>query len=515
MTSDKILHYRIGNFQKEDILFRYFEAQHTQFNKNLVLQILKNVTPDTQEALTSEIKLVAQLQHPNIVTLYDYILQDSPTTSPLTPKEGTNPEDKKIEVSPENLNSENNTTENIEKNTKKELYLITELIQGKSLHDILTKITGLLPEQKAIPIFLEILNAFSFACGKKDFGGAIHPEHIFILPNDQVKISYIALSEVYAQQALITENKELISYFAPERIRQEYYNINETTDVYILGVLLWQMLTGKNPYQGFNLNEIKLKILNENLPSPKSIYPAVSDNLVEVIAKATAKNQKDRFQSLKEMQNAILKGTNVAQEDEEEYDETVTQMEKRPFFNMPLIVTVLGLGWLSFLIWSFNNPEKIGTSEILFDLQNAKRIKLMQDSLRKVEAQKSVIDSIRHFENLKKKSDIPEDYVHKAGRDETIESIARRYYMPLDSVLKWNSFTGKEKLKYKDGVKVKIKHLYHLRKDETLGEVAQKYNVSEFILKDVNQIFAMVNSRGRPTLFEGKEIVIPVIMIKN
>jgi LysM repeat protein len=86
--------------------------------------------------------------------------------------------------------------------------------------------------------------------------------------------------------------------------------------------------------------------------------------------------------------------------------------------------------------------------------------------------------------------------------------------MPLDSVLKWNNFTGKEKLKYKDGVKVKIKTVYHLRKDETLGEVSQKYNISEFILKDVNQIHAMVNNRGKPTLFEGKEIVIPIIMVK-
>lgn len=505
MTAQKILHYRIGNFQKEDILFRYFEAQHTQFNKNLVLQILKDIPQDTQKALTEEIKLVAQLQHPNIVTLYDYIEGDDAQNNVLLDENKTQQNTESLEKN----NPEKNSSE------KNNLYLITELIQGKSLHDVLTKITGLLPEQKAIPIFLEILNAFAFACAKRDFGGAIHPEHIFILPNDQVKISYIALSEVYAQQALIQNNKDLISYFAPERIRQEYYNINETTDVYILGVLLWQMLTGKNPYQGFNLDEIKLKILNEPLPSPKSVYPAVSDYLVEIIAKATTKNQKDRFASLQEMQKAILQALKTPEMEEEEEKEQKIPLEKRPFFNFPLIALVLGLGWLGFLVWSFNNPEKPQSSEILFDLQNPQKIKSMQDSLKKAEAQRIVGDSIRHFQNLKKKNDIPEDYVHKAGRDETIESIARRYYMPLDSVLKWNNFTGKEKLKYKDGVKVKIKHLYHLRKDETLGEVAQKYQVSEFILKDVNQIFAMVNNKGKPTLFEGKEIVIPIIMVKQ
>ncbi len=514
MTSQKILHYRIGNFQKEDILFRYFEAQHTQFNKNLVLQILKDIPVDAQNALKAEIQLIAQLQHPNIITLYDYI--DEHTTETKNPIEQPK---NIVENITENLTEKpteniNNTAENLPKNLSKtpNLYLITELIQGKSLHDILTKISGLLPEQKAIPIFLEILNAFAFACSKKDFGGAIHPQHIFILPNDQVKISYIALSEVYAQQALIAEDKELMTYFAPERIRQEYYNINETTDVYILGVLLWQMLTGKNPYQGFNLAEIKLKILNEPLPSPKSIYPAVSDGLVEIIAKATAKNQKDRYNSLAEMQKAILQATKSENIIEEE-TETI-QMEKRPFFNIPLILLLVCISWLGWLVWSFNNPEKPLSSEILFDLQNPQKIKSVQDSLKKAEAQRIVADSIRHFENLKKKKDIPEDYIHKAGKDETIESIARRYYMPLDSVLKWNNFTGKEKLKYKDGVKVKIKHLYHLRKDETLGQVAQKYNVSEFILKDVNQIFTAVNSKGKYTLFEGKEIVIPIMMVK-
>jgi serine/threonine-protein kinase len=85
-------------------------------------------------------------------------------------------------------------------------------------------------------------------------------------------------------------------------------DIDQRSDIYSLGITLFQILTGSTPFQG-NLSRMELfkKIREGNLPRAKTFYPFVSDSLQSVIDKATCVNKKDRFQSAAEFFNALNK----------------------------------------------------------------------------------------------------------------------------------------------------------------------------------------------------------------
>jgi serine/threonine protein kinase len=399
-----------------------------------------------------------------------------------------------------------------------------ENVPGHTLEKHLSEISGPLPEEKAFNWFGEILKTFDYSHQKKDFGGAVHPKHIWITPDFQMKIDYLTLSEVYAKEVLKNNDKNLISTFSPERL--EGKSVDEKSDVYSLGVLLWQMLTGKNPYQDFNLAEIKFKILNEPLPSAQKIYPLISPEIEKIIQKATAKNPIERYANIQEFDRALQEYFNhklpqtpvfVANDTEER------EIYAKPTVNLPLILFVLFGIWAIYLMYQYSSRPPI-TKEVLFNLQDNKRIQNMQDSIAKSQSKKMVDDSLRIVRGNKK--DTTQIYIHKVRKDETLESIARKYYTTIDTLKKLNGLTGKEKLKEKEGIKVRVREVYVLRREESLAQVAMKFKLSEYILKEVNNLEKNKTNTSKYYTdkrqkkedevaflneFEGQKIVIPLI----
>ncbi|TAE73946.1 MAG: LysM peptidoglycan-binding domain-containing protein [Bacteroidetes bacterium] len=480
-----ILNYRIEDFLGENYLFKSFSATHTQFQKNLIVKALKtDISEDDKKELIEEIKAMAQLQHPNIITLYDQISTDT------------------------------------------DFYLVLENVPGHHLEKHLTEISGPLTEEKALFWLNEILNTFAYSHLKKDFGGAVHPKHIWITPDMHVKIQYLTLSEVYAKQVLKNEDKNLISTFSPERLENK--TIDERSDVYSIGVLLWQMLTGKNPYQSFNLAETKYKILNENLPSAKKIYPIISEEIEEIIQKATAKNPNERYQTIAEFQEAIYlyQQKNIKTIPTINASSNTTENQEvfsKPTINLPAFLFVFLFFYGGYLVYEYANRPTV-TTDVLFNLQDNKRIQSMQDSVMKSQAKKIIEDSIRIVKGNKK--DTTEIYIHKVRKDETLESIARKYYTTIDTLKKLNSLTGKEVLKAKEGVKIRVRAVLILRREDNIAQIALKYKLSDYILKEVNELDKKKTSqRGyynekrkkqedevvSQNDFEGQKLVIPLI----
>lgn len=478
-----ILNYRIEDFLGENYLFKSFSASHTQFQKNLIVKALKNtISMEDKEALINEIKTMAQLQHPNIITLYDQI------------------------------------------STESDFYLVLENVPGHDLEKHLNEISGPLTEEKALFWLNEILNTFAYSHQKKDFGGAVHPKHIWITPDMHIKIQYLTLSEIYAKQVLKNEDKNLISTFSPERLEEK--TIDERSDVYSIGVLLWQMLTGKNPYQNFNLAEIKHKILNEPLPSAKKIYPMVNIEIEEIIQKSTAKKPEDRYQNIAELQQAIYtyQQKNIAVVPVNPVNSTEeTEIYSKPTVNLPAILLVFFVIWAGYLVYQYSNRPTI-TTDVLFNLQDNKRIQLMQDSVMKSQARKNIEDSIRIVKGNKK--DTTEIFIHKVRKEETLESIARKYYTSIDTLKKLNNLTGKEVLKVKEGIKVRVRAVHILRREDNIAQIALKYKLSDYILKEVNELNKNKNNRSAyfnekrkkkedevavQNEFEGQKLVIPLI----
>jgi serine/threonine protein kinase len=472
MTGEKILNYKIENFTEENSLFRSFLATHTQFSKKVTVKILKTLPEAAEKAeLIQDIRRLAMLQHPNIITLYDFYEAGD------------------------------------------DLYLVFEHLKGQSLANYSQKVSGPIPDEKARQLMLKVLDAFAWAHQRGVMNGAINPSHIWLDEDENIKILDLALNKFYAVKALQNADKETISFLSPEQIAAK--PTNQRADVYALGLVLYQMVTGKNPYQGFNLGEIQYKIANEALPPTEQFYPMVSAEMQTIIQKATAKNPADRYQTCEDFRKALLevKHFTLPQEVKMPEKEPETIPIEAKFFNLPLY-TLLGLSGvlLAMLIWYFF-PSTHPNSEILFDLKNTQRIRFLQDSVAKAQAKKALEDSVRIFGLTRR--DTIENYFHRVSRGENLEKIARRYYTPLDSIKKWNNFRGNVKLKPKDGIKIKIRQVYKVQRNETIEQIGAKFNLSPFILKEVNQLYPKPPKLGeepQPVFFEGKDLIIPWIM---
>ncbi|MCU0443302.1 MAG: protein kinase [Microscillaceae bacterium] len=469
MTGEKILNYKIENFTEENSLFRSFLATHTQFSKKVTVKALKTLPEPAEKAeLVQDIRRLAMLQHPNIITLYDFYEAGD------------------------------------------DFYLVFEHLKGQSLANYIQQVSGPIPAEKARVLMLKILDAFIWAHRHGVMNGAINPHNIWIDEDENIKILDLALNKFYAAKALQNADKETVSFLSPEQIGNK--SVNQRADVYALGVVLFMMITGKNPYQGFNLGEIQYKITNETLPPTEQFYPMTSPEMQAIIQKATIKNPADRYQTCEDFRNALAVVKQFTLPNEVKLPET--NVETIPieakFFNLPLYA-LLGLtGVLILMLFWYFLPSRSADSEILFDLKNTQRIRFMQDSIAKAQAKKAMEDSVRIFGLTRR--DTIENYFHRVSRGENLEKIARRYYTPLDSIKKWNNFRGNVKLKPKDGIKIKIRQIYKVQRNETIEQIGAKFNISPLILKEVNQLYPKPPKPGeepQPVFFEGKDLVIP------
>lgn len=193
------------------------------------------------------------------------------------------------------------------------LFLIMEYVEGHTLDQYIENISGPILETKAIKMFKGILDAFEFAHNQGIIHRDIKPSNIIITNNDEVKVFDFGIAKIIDEP----ENQKLtqtgtkigtIAYMSPEQIKQG--NVNRLSDIYALGVVLHQMLTGKPPYNSIGMSEfdISAKIVYELLPRAKSIYPHVSDKMQAIIDKATEKLQNNRYSSCNEFNKALLSG---------------------------------------------------------------------------------------------------------------------------------------------------------------------------------------------------------------
>lgn len=472
MTGEKILNYKIEGIREENEIYRSFAATHTQFAKKVMIKTLKGSFEESErQNFIQEIKKISQIQHPNIITLYDY------------------------------LPTHNN------------FYLVFEEVKGKSLLDYVNKVSGPIPEEKAKQVFAQILDAFDYAHHNQIEGIGVSPKNINIDNFGKVKVLDTALSRIFREKNVEEEDFDYISFASPEQVRGE--RTDKKSDIYALGVLLFFCLTGKNPYAKNSILEVKQLIQHENLPNPREFYPAISDEVIEIIYKATAKNPNDRFKSCNEFKEAIFTNkeepndniiyTDVAEEEDETF---VIEETSGRFVNVPLILFGI-FGILAiWMIYRYNNPSKPPQKQLIITDQSY--IGNKRDSVLKAQAAKAEEDSVRIFVESKRR-DTTTFYIHKVQPRENLTKIAERYFVTLDTLKFMNDgITEKTKLKVLSGVKVPIWKIHKMKKEETIYSIANQYRVSAFILRVANAV-----QSEEEDLFEGKDLVIPLYMKKN
>mgnify|MGYP000434279141 FL=1 len=193
--------------------------------------------------------------------------------------------------------------------TAEGVFLIMEYVKGMTLEDFISKKNGLIVESKAYPLICEILDAFSYAHSKGIVHRDIKPANIIIQDDGHIKIMDFGIAQIVSE-ANVTDGKAIMgtpAYMSPEQIYGK--DIDARSDIYSIGVLIHNMLTGRAPYDSTLLTaqEIKRRVVKDDMPRMAETYPYISDKIQAVVDKATQKVPEARYQSCLEMKSAVKK----------------------------------------------------------------------------------------------------------------------------------------------------------------------------------------------------------------
>jgi beta-lactam-binding protein with PASTA domain/tRNA A-37 threonylcarbamoyl transferase component Bud32 len=208
------------------------------------------------EKFRREAKMAASLSHPNLVNVFD---------------QGT---DNQI------------------------IFLVMEFVPGINLRDALNDFGALTPDRA-----LEILEPLTSGLAAAHSAGILHrdlkPENVFLSDSGTVKLGDFGLAREISSQTQTGSVVGTAAYLSPELVLRG--QADARSDIYSLGVMAFEMLTGKQPYGGDQAVQIAYQHANSNVPAPSSLNPAVPELLDEIVLWATARNPSDRPTSAKEL----------------------------------------------------------------------------------------------------------------------------------------------------------------------------------------------------------------------
>src|SRR5690242_13953521 len=194
-------------------------------------------------------------------------------------------------------------------------YIAMEFLDGRSLKDEIVE-DGPLPAPRAIDYALQILQALRFAHRHGVVHRDIKPHNIIVGRDRRLKVTDFGIARAGASQ--MTEVGSIIGtaqYLSPEQARGQ--QVRPPADLYSLGVVLYEMLTGRVPFDGDSAVAIAMKHVSENPRPPRELNPSIPPALEQVVLRALAKDPALRYQSADEMAadlERVRRGASVAHE---------------------------------------------------------------------------------------------------------------------------------------------------------------------------------------------------------
>lgn len=178
-------------------------------------------------------------------------------------------------------------------------YIAMEYLQGRELRDILNDV-GLLPVSHVLDIVAQVASGLSYAHEHDIIHRDVKPSNIMVIRDGHVKITDFGIARM-ASSAVRTQTGMVLGspkYMSPEQVMGK--EIDQRSDIFSLGVMLYEMLTGQAPFNGENVNAIMYQTLNTLPAAPNSVNAAVPEMLNFIVAKALAKGLDDRYQNAKD-----------------------------------------------------------------------------------------------------------------------------------------------------------------------------------------------------------------------
>ena len=195
----------------------------------------------------------------------------------------------------------------LEYTDKEQMCIVMPFIEGITLENYIYREIGLIPEQKALPLFLEILDTVAYLHGNGILHLDIKSNNVMLQPNGKIKLIDLGIAKRMSDAS--NTGFGTPAYMPPEQ--SEKGICGRYTDVFALGVVLFEMLTGHLPFTSQSPNarqaseEIKYKIKYEPTPQMKQFYPHITPDLQFIVECALAKNPDERYQFCEEFQKVI------------------------------------------------------------------------------------------------------------------------------------------------------------------------------------------------------------------
>ncbi len=197
-------------------------------------------------------------------------------------------------------------------------YIVMEYIEGKHLKQLLKK-RGALTVREVVDIMLQLTDGISAAHDSYIIHRDIKPQNIMILENGLIKITDFGIAMALNATQLTQTNSVMgsVHYLPPEQASGKQATIQ--SDVYSMGVLMYELLVGQVPFKGDNAVEIALKHIKDEIPSVRSINSNIPQSVANIVKKSTAKNLKNRYADAREMNEDLKTCLEEARLDEDEY----------------------------------------------------------------------------------------------------------------------------------------------------------------------------------------------------
>lgn len=236
-------------------------AIDTILNREVAVKVLRGELSQDPVALLRflrEASAVSKLHHPNVVEVYDVGEYDS-------------------------------------KN-----YIVMEYVRGRTLKQLITQ-RGALTKEEAVEIMMQLVSAVHHAHEKNIIHRDIKPQNVLVKDDGTIKITDFGIALAHDNVQLTQSDAVLGSahYIAPETTRGESATIQ--IDIYAMGIVFYELLTGTIPFKGDNPVQIAMKHLREEIPSVKEFNPTIPQSIDNIIIKAAAKNRLQRYVLAKDM----------------------------------------------------------------------------------------------------------------------------------------------------------------------------------------------------------------------
>ena len=184
-------------------------------------------------------------------------------------------------------------------------YIVMEYIEGKTLKQLLYK-RGALTLPEVIDIMTQLTDGLAHAHEAYIIHRDIKPQNIMIEDNGTIKITDFGIAMAVNATQFTQTNSVMgtVHYLPPEQANGKSATVK--SDIYSLGILMYELLTGSVPFKGDNAVEIALKHMKEKLPSIRKQNPLIPQSVENIVIKACAKNPRNRYDTVKEMHDDIV-----------------------------------------------------------------------------------------------------------------------------------------------------------------------------------------------------------------